>query len=897
MKEKIKKQIYKENVVDHILSLNLPKVVLISSVSTNLDYYYSIFKEKNIDYNIKYINIASHSEIEIVGANIEIIDFLNNSEKGILLLDINVALKVFFDKVNSLDLKIDEEYDREDIINFLIENGYKKEYIVENKGDFSIRGDIIDIYPSNLENPIRLDFFDTLLEKIKLYSSYNQRSIESIENIKIFGNVLDGKQKEITEMLDNNAEIFLENLELLEIKLEQNILYDLSYGEVLRKRFNNLVESSSLLEVSRNEYRNYKEEIKYKKQNLAKKGIKYNSVGQILEGDYVIHVEFGIGIYKGLININERDYLYIQYADNDKLYIPVEKLDRISKYVYTGDAPKLYSLGTRGFKRREKRIRENIEQFAKELVNIQAKRKLVKKLPYVKDSVWQEEFEEKFEFNLTEDQKKSLDEIKEDLESGILMDRLLIGDVGYGKTEVALRTIFKSIENGYQCALIAPTTVLANQHYERCKKRFEEFGIRVENLSRLSGKNTSNIIQGLKDGSIDLIIGTHRLLSDDILFKNLGLLVIDEEQKFGVAAKEKLKKKREDIHLLTLSATPIPRTLNLALLGLRDISVISTSPMERLPIITRKIEEEEIKNVILKELTRDGQVFYITNNVKGMEEKRKALKNLLPKFVNIEYIHGKLSPSEIKKKINDFDQGNFEVLIASTIIENGIDITNANSIIIEKYSSLGLSQIYQLRGRVGRGKRQGYCYLLDSEYKTKKAKEKEKSLEKIEGVEGGGYLLSLEDLNIRGAGEILGEKQHGAIDMYGYDLYIKMLRNEINKLKGEKVKEFKNTEINLLNNGYIPKNYIEKDERILIYKRYAEVISFEELEELNEEIRDRFGKYPNEMENFIFSMKVKIFMLNSNIDKVIENTNSYLLFKDKNEIELSKKEFEKRIRY
>ncbi|NYV27520.1 DEAD/DEAH box helicase [Streptobacillus felis] len=892
-------KLLKEEVVNKLINTGISKMVLISSVSNNLEYYHNILIQENFNYESKYVNLSSYSPEDLVGVNIEILEFLNNKNKGILFLDINLALKVFFDEVKEMLFEKDNEYERGEIVEYLLNNGYKKEYIVLNKGEFAIRGDIIDIFPSNLDNPIRLDFFDTLIENIKTFSTYDQRSKENLEKISIYGNVLSGIEREIVDMLDvfskSNIEVFLENKELLELKLEQMKLIDKDNSSTLQKRFDNLLKKGSLLEVSRSKDRNYQDEIRIKKERIEKKGLKYNSVNQILEEDYVIHVEFGIGIYKGTVNINDRDYLYVQYADNDKLYIPVEKLDRISKYVSSVTAPKLYSLGTKGYRRREKRIREDVEKFAQELVNLQAKRKMVTKLPFVKDSVWQEEFEEKFPFNLTWDQQKAVDDIKHDLESGRLMDRLLVGDVGYGKTEVAMRAAFKAIENGYQCAILAPTTVLANQHFERCHNRFEEFGINVANLSRLTGKNTGDVLEGLRDGKIDLVIGTHRLLGDDVKFKNLGLLIIDEEQKFGVSAKEKIKKKREDIHLLTLSATPIPRTLNLALLGIRDISLIQSSPMDRLPIITERIEENDIKKVMLKELARDGQVFYITNNVKGMMEKKKDLKKLMPDFVNIEYIHGQLSPKEIKNKINDFDEGKFDILIASTIVENGIDITNANSIIIEKYTSLGLSQIYQLRGRVGRGKRQGYCYLLDSEYKTKKGKEKDKSLEKIEGVEGGGYILSLEDLNIRGAGEILGEKQHGAIDMFGYDLYLKMLKNEINRLKGEKVKELKNTEINLLNNGYIPKDYIEKDERIVIYKRYAEVQNLKELEELNEEIRDRFGKLPKEMQKFIYSIKIKIYMLENGIDKVEETMEEYILTLPNYVVKLTKKEFSKRI--
>ena len=416
---KKKEMLNKEDVVDYLLNLKLNKIILISSVSSNLDYYYNILEQRKSEYEARYINLASNSELELTGVNIEIIEFLKNSKKTILFLDLNLALRVFFDEVRYKDLSKNEEYEREDLKKFFIENGYKESYIVQNKGEYGIRGDIIDIFPANLDDPIRLDFFDTILENIKVFSSYDQRSIENIEDVRIFANSLNGLQREIVQMIKllsgSNIEIFLENKELLDFKLEQIVMIDKDNTDVLKKRYDNLLENSNLLEVSKNKDRNYQDEIREKKKALSRKGIKYNSVNQILEEDYVIHVEFGIGKYKGIVNINDRDYLYIQYADNDKLYIPVEKLDRISKYVYTGNAPQLYSLGTKGFKRKEKRLKEDIEKFAKELLEIQARRHLLVKPPFEKDTVWQEEFEEKFPFNLTIDQKRAIDDIKNDL--------------------------------------------------------------------------------------------------------------------------------------------------------------------------------------------------------------------------------------------------------------------------------------------------------------------------------------------------------------------------------------------------------------------------------------------------------------------------------------------------
>lgn len=892
--------IFKEDVIKNILDLKSKKVIYISSSTSNLEYYNKIIKRNNKEINSKFLELNSFSEVDLIGVNIELLKFFDNKDKSVCFIDLSLALRVFFDKYVKKTFLLNEEYDRELIVNFLLENGYEREYNVEKKGFFSIRGDIIDIYAPNLENPIRLDFFDGLLEEIKVFDVKNQLSFESLDEIEIYGNVLNGIQKGLFEILEDykndETKIIMENEEILEIKLSHILALDLENAETLEKRYAALKSKSQFLNVQKNVAMDYEKEILLEKRTYEKKGIKYSDVTKINVGDYVIHVEYGIGIFRDIVNINNKDYIYIQYADHDKLYVPVDQLNRISKYISTGKAPLLYSLGTRGYKKREKRIRENIEEYAKELVEIQALRLKSNKKAYDKDNVWQEEFEERFYFNLTPDQKNAITEIKRDLESGMLMDRLLVGDVGFGKTEIALRAAFKAVQNGDQCVILAPTTVLVNQHYIRCKERFEEFGIRVENLSRLTGSRTSEVLRDIANGRVDIIIATHKILSDKVSFKNLGMLIIDEEQKFGVKAKEKLKKLKSEIHLLSLSATPIPRTLNLALLGIRDISIIESSPIDRLPIITKRINENEVKKAILDEILRDGQVFYITNNVKGMERKKEELKKLLPKFINVEYINGQISPTRIKNIIGDFESGKFEILIASTIIENGIDISNANTIIIENYDKLGLSQIYQLRGRVGRSKRQGYCYLIEKEFKRDKARKKDESLYKIEGVSGGGYILSLEDLDIRGAGEILGEKQHGAIDIFGYDLYVKMLKEAMRDIKGEKNHKGKNISINLKENGSIPEEYIKNEERLLIYKRYSEITTYDELEYLNLEIRDRFGKIPSKMLKFMEFMHYKIWAFENEVYEINEKENIIEYKKDEKTFKIPKEKFRKMIK-
>ncbi|WP_304181252.1 transcription-repair coupling factor [Leptotrichia trevisanii] len=911
-------------------------------------------------------NISQNKE-DITGINIRLLDILKNQEKFILFVNLQITLDIFFEKVKFFSFEIGKEYIFSKIVEFLVENGYENSYLIEKKGQYSRRGDILDIFPPDLENPVRLEFFGDELESIRIFDIDSQISVEKMEEIKVFGNLLSGNNYELIELIDElraeDVTIVIENEELLDYKMEEFILLDRSREETYRKRYENLKKKSIFVQTknfSQEQIETFKDKNRleklskiedvyiftnnyekkmaefgqiltekennleiekyelfegfifsdtsenpdnknrknnfivltdreldgyiYERKKKTAKAIKYKKVNQIIEGDYVIHVQYGVGIYKGIQTMEERDYLKIKYADEDILYIPVEKLDRLEKYVSNDAEPQLFRLGTRGFKRKRKKIEEDIQKFAAELIKIQARRQSQNGFVYQKDTVWQEEFEANFPFEETEDQRNAINDVKRDMESPQIMDRIVCGDVGYGKTEVAMRAAFKAIDNGKQVVMVAPTTVLAEQHFERFKRRFENYPITIENLSRLTKSKSKDILKNLKSGIIDLVIGTHRLLSDDVQFNNLGLLIIDEEQKFGVKAKEKLKSQREKLDVLTLTATPIPRTLNLAMLGIREISIIDTPPTNRLPIITEILDwdEETIKMAILRELSRDGQIFYIYNDVKNMKEKLKELKEMLPDFVKIEFINGQLPPKEIKDKLLRFENGQFDILIASTIIENGIDVGNANTILIENFTGLGLSQVYQLKGRVGRSNRQGYCYLLKTRNITKQGRQKEESMLKVEGIKSGGFQISMEDLKIRGAGEILGNKQHGTIETFGYDLYIKMLNEEIRKQKGEFVEKIENVEIILNERGFIPETYIQKDERLNIYKRFAMLETDGELNDLADEIRDRFGKIPEQMKKFILSIKLKLFAEKHKIQRILETRNHFELYFLKN---------------
>ncbi len=619
-----------------------------------------------------------------------------------------------------------------------------------------------------------------------------------------------------------------------------------------------------------------------------KKGSKIKFFSDLKSGDYIVHEHHGIGQYMGIeqlkINNITGDYLQIRYYGNDKLYIPTDQFDLIQKYIGGEKAPKVNRLSGVEWAKTKAKARNAILDLAVELLNLYAERQKLKGFAFSYDSRWQKEFEDLFPYNETPGQLNSIVEIKQDMETDKVMDRLLCGDVGYGKTEVALRAAFKSIMDGKQVCILVPTTILAQQHYNTCIQRFEDFPITVDLLSRFrSPKEQRKTIEGLKRGTIDLVIGTHRLVQGDVGFKDLGLLIVDEEQRFGVKHKEKIKRLKKDVDVLTLTATPIPRTLHMSLIGVRDISVIEEPPEERYPVLTYVMEynDEIVKDAIVKEINRGGQVYFLYNRVRTIEKITGKLKLLIPE-AKIEIAHGQMEERILENTMLDFFNGEFDVLVCTTIIESGLDIPNVNTIIVYDADRLGLSQLYQLRGRVGRSNRLANAYLTYQKDKvlTEPAEKRLQAIKEFTEF-GSGYRIAMRDLEIRGAGNLLGREQHGHMEAIGYDLYTKLLEEEVRKLTGKPLEEKIETSLEINIEGYIPASYIEdENQKIEIYKKIALIDSKDFLYDIEEEIEDRFGDIPEKLRNLLQISYIKHIASSCGIISIIQK-NEEVQFKFK----------------
>ena len=778
---------------------------------------------------------------------------------------------VIFDDFQQLQTSYDSLL--EEMMNYSISNNVPGNTVYMN-----------DFYDIKNNKELYFNQYDDII-KNKTALNFNFKNVEFIKNDKTtINSVLNTYNKKyilILCMSDrykvNKLIDYLENPDIV-FTDENNILND-KINIIIKKMNQGFIYDKYAI-ITENDIYGSKSEIKYK--NKFRLGTKIRNLNKLDVGDYVVHEAHGIGKYCGLKTLTKngfkKDYLMVSYKDDDKLYIPVEKIDFISKYsAKDGIVPKLNKLGGTEWQRTKLKARKRIQDMAGELLKLYAIRETTKGFAFLKDTKEQYEFEEEFPYTETEDQLKAIEEIKQDMEKDRPMDRLLCGDVGYGKTEVAFRAIFKAIMSGKQVALLCPTTILSNQHFNNAIERFKAFPINIEMLNRfVPTKRVNIILEKLKEGKVDLLIGTHRILSNDVIFKDLGLLVIDEEQRFGVTHKEKIKKYKDNVDVLTLSATPIPRTLQMSMSGLRNLSLIETPPVDRFPVQTYVLSENNqiIKDAIYKELSRDGQCFLLFNHVQDLESKKNELQKLVPD-AKIICAHGKMTKTQLEDIMNDFINKVYDVLLCTTIIETGIDIPNVNTLIVYDADKFGLSQLYQLRGRVGRTNKIAYCYLMYNKSKilSEIAVKRLNSIKEFTEL-GSGFAIAMRDLSIRGAGDILGSEQAGFIDTIGIEMFMQMLDNEIKRLKGIEVEERQDYTplINVetaIEDNYIPDN----DIKIEIHKKINQIDSYNKLNEVKDELIDRFGKLD---ESILAYMYEELFEKKANelkINKIIQTKN------------------------
>lgn len=660
-------------------------------------------------------------------------------------------------------------------------------------------------------------------------------------------------------------------------------------GQIILGRLNNGFELplQKLVVITEEEIFTNKKSKRIQRKQKISNAERIKSYSELQVGDLVVHSNHGIGKYLGIetleINGAHKDYLHLRYAGNDKLYVPVEQIDQVQKYVGSEEKePKLYALGGSEWKKVKGKVRSTVEDIADDLIKLYAEREASVGHAFSKDGPEQSEFESSFPYQETEDQLRAIAEIKKDMERERPMDRLLCGDVGYGKTEVAIRAAFKAIMDGKQVAVLVPTTILAQQHYETMRERFADYPINIGVLSRFrSKKEQTETLKGLKAGSLDIVIGTHRLLSKDVEYKDLGLLIVDEEQRFGVTHKEKIKQLKANIDVLTLTATPIPRTLHMSMLGVRDLSVIETPPENRFPVQTYVVEYNGslVKEAIERELSRGGQVYFLYNRVETISQMAEQIASLVPD-AKVSFAHGQMNERELESIMIDFLEGNSDVLVTTTIIETGVDIPNVNTLIVHDADRMGLSQLYQIRGRVGRSNRVAYAYFTYQRDKvlTEVAEKRLQAIKEFTEL-GSGFKIAMRDLTIRGAGNLLGAQQHGFIESVGFDMYSQMLKEAIDERKGDTPKEppFL-VEIDLMVDAYIPEFYIQDSrQKIEMYKKFKGIETLEDISDIQDELIDRFGEYPEEVGFLLLISKLKIVAREEKMESITQEKDSCTL--------------------
>ena len=913
--------------------------------------------------------------------------------------------KVYLNSI--LSIKVGDVIAPNKLVEKLLQLGYKRDTIVNKTGEFAVRGFIIDVFPIDCDNPVRIEFFDDEIDSIRYFDADTQKSLSTITDIVIgpcseflTDNVVDeeyrkqkflpgyGKVESIADYLED-CYTFYKDYDQLKVSFSQimeevftyqstrdvdftgKYMFDFesiiphfplyymninhydgnnicdfsvktinnfnenaeSINQFIRKQIDNgktvvlclkkyqifsamkflnmkvverdisniLLHEVNVVEHPLNKgfiYNDYvfltanelfKVKEKKKKYNTKfKYASSISDLNKLEVGDYVVHNVHGIGVYNGLKTLSfsgiKKDYIEVLYQGEDKLYIPVEKIDLISKYTgKEGYAPKINKLGGNEWQKTKNRVKKKVQEMANDLLQLYAERETRRGFPFSADCDMLLDFEKEFPYDLTPDQVRAITQIKEDMEKPVPMDRLLCGDVGFGKTEVAFVAAFKAILDSKQVLFLCPTTILSNQHYENALERFKDFPVSIALLNRFTSvKEQKRIIEGIKNGTIDLVFGTHRLLSDDVKPKDLGLLIIDEEQRFGVTHKEKIKHYKTNVDVLTLTATPIPRTLQMSLVGIRSLSLIETPPINRYPVQTYVIEENNqiLKDAIYKELSRDGQVFILYNKVESIEEEKFKIQNLVPE-AKIITAHGQMNKNMLESRIMDFVNHEYDILVCTTIIETGIDIPNVNTLIIMDADRFGLSQLYQIRGRVGRSDKFAYAYLMYHPAKvlTEAAVKRLNVIKEFTAL-GSGFSIATRDLSIRGAGDILGSEQAGFIDSVGIDLYLKLLNEEVARKKNISLPEEVEEDVKPLLNvsTHIEDKYVSEDElKIEIHRKINEIDSYQKLESVKNELEDRFGK---------ISIDLLVYMYEEWFEKLANKVGVKRVSQTKNSIEM-----------
>ena len=1032
-----------------------PILILTGNSREAEDFYediLSITGEKKGIYYFPYTEVLPYEEIspfnDIVHQRIDVFHAVLNETSPIVIAPVRAILSRLIPIEGFIDaaivIKTGEIIEISELAKELIHLGYKRTLRVERSGEFSIKGGILDVFPSTMSDPCRIEFFDIEIDSIRVFNVESQVSINKIDNImilpqreillkpenreKALGKLKEyfpkSKEREKLESLikenhyfpgienylplffdktsslmdffttapviiETNPESVSQNLDSFKrdiddlysgyftktkIKLHPDMLFfkdkpdtwlrlhtlagqsanEISMNvqspreylgniEELEKDIKSLLDDDYTILliagyegqakrladlISEFDPHKSKTTIKKKKVNIIiaalssgftlpdeklavilereifnrkrsyrKKfrevhSLPVNSFLDLKPGDYVVHINHGIGIFKSIERITatgqEKDYLKLEYRDSEILYVPLEMINLVQRYIGQGGKnPRIDTLGGKSWKKAREKVRKSVEEMAKELVRIYSARMKKQGYKYGSDTKWQHEFESSFSFEETPDQQKAIDEVKADMESTRPMDRLICGDVGFGKTEVAVRGAFKTALEGRQTAVLVPTTILAEQHYRTFKDRFASYPVKVDYLNRFrTSAEQKKIIAALNEGKIDVIIGTHRILSNDVLFKNLGLVVIDEEQRFGVKHKERLKKIRTLVDVITMTATPIPRTLHLSLIKVRDMSIINTPPQSRLPIETYVMEFNEnlVKRAIMQELNRDGQVYYLHNRVKTIGSVEEFLKNLIPK-ARIGVAHGQLHEHHLEEVMKDFIDGKIDILLSTSIIESGLDIPNANTLIVDRADAFGLSQLYQIRGRVGRTQRQAFAYLFYPPDKPL-SEISQKRLQIINEFSdlGSGFHIAMRDMEIRGVGNLFGREQSGDIITVGFDMYCHMMEEAVKELEIEEYQEPIETIVDLnFDSGFIPETYIEDDrQKIEIYKRIASCFSQEEIITLKAEVEDRFGKMPDDVKALFHICELKAEGRKTGIKSILQQNTIINIEFDKN---------------